>query len=133
MPPFEWKDEYLIGDRHVDDQHQMLLSLANLLHDAVIQGTDKMVVDQAFEILRFYTEQHFADEEELMAQRQCYGLETHKSQHRELTIELRQLWQSNLDGEPETVGKVLSDWVSQRLIPHFTGPDQDVLQKENGA
>ena len=127
MSRIEFIAQNRIGDRHLDDQRQMLFCVSGLLDDAVAQGADRLVFNQVYEILAVILEQHFFDEEALMAKRQCFGIDIHRSEHRDLVQELHQLWRGNLDGKPEVIGTEIASWLNERLFRHMTETDLEMF------
>ncbi len=59
---FIWLDEYLIGNETIDQQHQYLFDLANL----IVESKSTSILTKHIMSLFKYVREHFRDEEVLM-------------------------------------------------------------------
>lgn len=76
-----WNDALSVNISEIDHQHQHLIDLINILHDAMKQGRGKEVLSVTLDELARYAVEHFAAEEKLM---QKYGypeFSAHKAEH----------------------------------------------------
>ncbi|OHD60500.1 MAG: hemerythrin [Spirochaetes bacterium GWF1_49_6] len=76
-----WSDALSVNISEIDHQHQHLIDLINILHDAMKQGRGKEVLSVTLDELARYAVEHFAAEEKLM---QKYGypeFSAHKAEH----------------------------------------------------
>lgn len=128
MPRFEWLPDYETGDAEIDRQHRQLLTLANLLFDAVAEGRDDAILKQAFDALLLYTHQHFEDEERFFAAIGSTQLERHRDEHKQLADEVRDLWMEDAVGFVDGMGRSLETWVELRLVPHMMEEDPAALK-----
>jgi len=78
---FEWNDDYKVGVKVIDQQHQKLFSLLHELHQAATQGKARTVVAQVLEGVVNYTKEHFGTEESLMKQHGYPEFTAHKQMH----------------------------------------------------
>jgi hemerythrin len=79
--PIQWTDDLLIGIAKIDAQHRELYRAVASLHEAVRQQRlDEVPV--TLEFLDSYIAEHFAEEEEEMAQASYPALERHRAIHR---------------------------------------------------
>ncbi len=85
MAFFEWSDQLSVKVGKMDEQHKVLMSLINELHDAMKAGMGKEVTGKTLKRLSEYTKTHFADEEALMRQHGYSGLNEQKTEHAKLT------------------------------------------------
>ncbi len=61
--PTKWREEYAVGDREIDEQHQQLFGAINRLEVLVLSNQlDPEAVDGIVEFLDGYTRTHFAHE-----------------------------------------------------------------------
>jgi hemerythrin len=110
----QWKPEYSIGDREIDRQHRTLFDLAN----QVFSVDDVVQIKAAVLTLYRYMEQHFAQEEELMARVEYEGLAQHKVQHQQIIAEMNGLLTLCSDFR-EFHGKLrhlMVDWVLGHVV-----------------
>lgn len=122
---FAWRDSYTVGNGMIDGQHQTLLQLASLLHEAIRAGKGYHVIHNAYEGLVLYTREHFRAEERLWVRSKSLSLESHKQQHTELIRELAALRQDGPFGPVFCTPLELSEWVVNRLVRHILHDDQD--------
>ena len=85
------EDSLKLDIPEIDSQHETLVSLLNLLHESMLQGSGKAVLDDILSQLLTHTQTHFAYEEELMCRYKYPGYETHKSEHNKLMQHLLDL------------------------------------------
>jgi hemerythrin len=81
----------------IDSQHDTLIRLINLLHEAMLQGAGKPALDELLSQLLEHTQTHFAFEEELMSQHNYPGYAAHTSEHNRLLqhlVDLAELYKS---------------------------------------
>lgn len=88
MEHFEWTVDLETGNDAIDSQHRSLFALANELQRAVeADKPDPETVTDCVWRLADYVVQHFADEQELMAEAHYPELPVHTSMHEQLTGE----------------------------------------------
>lgn len=77
----EWTEEMSVGVDALDDDHKTLFKLLNhVLHThQFLKAADTL--QEALEALASYANQHFAREEDFMAEIDFPGLDAHKQQH----------------------------------------------------
>ena len=85
----EWKDEYLIGVEHIDEQHKSLFAKANELAEIVNRTPEnKQAITEAMLFLKRYALRHFADEEKYQKSIGYADLVNHQALHRALVADL---------------------------------------------
>lgn len=80
----QWSDEISVGVEELDEQHKLLVSIINDLHDAMQNRRSNDVMQEIINRLTEYTRIHFAVEESLMRILGYPNYEEHKKQHEEL-------------------------------------------------
>jgi len=120
---FEWKDEYSVGIRSIDGQHQNLFRLAGELHSAMAGGQGKAAIFKTLGRLVQYTEVHFAQEERLMRLHDYPDLAAHKAQHDALARQVRQ-FQADFEAGRVLVTIQLLQFLKNWLENHIKGSDQ---------
>jgi hemerythrin len=128
MARFEWTERYAIGNKDIDDQHKVLIELANILSSAVNAGEATSILWDAFDTLLLYVGKHFSEEETLFEDMGCTLLGAHREEHETLEGELRLLWNNERNGLIHDAGRQLEQWVEQRLVPHMIEVDQEALK-----
>lgn len=120
----EWKDEYSVGNDHIDAQHRELFRRFNALIEACRESRGREKVGELLSYLDEYVENHFADEEALMIVRGYPGLEKQRREHEEFRGELKKL-KGILAAEGASVHLTVTtnEAVLQWLIRHIRKTD----------
>lgn len=121
MNLFVWNPMFETGIALVDAQHRRLVSIINHLGTTLISSTlDLAAIEADYQELADYAQQHFADEEGLMA---AAGLSTqyiekHRSQHRAFTGQVATLWQqrSQVRESMESLHGFLASWLTFHIL-----------------
>ena len=93
------EDSLKLDIPEIDSQHERLIGLVNLLHETMLQGADRAVLDGLLSQLLEHTRAHFAYEEQLMSQYNYPGYEAHKTEHNRLMRHLEDLVERYTNGE----------------------------------
>ncbi len=118
MDIFDWKDEYSVGYREIDDQHKRLFELAGELHAAMAAGKGKAEMSKTLANLVAYTPTHFASEERLMQLNHYPDYVQHKAAHDALTKQVVEFQRDFETGRsPLTIGlmQFLKDWLREHI------------------
>lgn len=123
MAHIQWGLDCYTGLPEVDRQHERLFALINRLDDA--RATQPAMLEQAFAELRDYVRDHFAVEEQLMAEANVDAAHyvQHRAAHTEFDARLNQLWQSYCDGS-EAAADQLLEFLTGWLRHHILHTDQ---------
>lgn len=119
----EWKDEYSVGLKSIDDQHKKLLNLINQLQTAVDFSTGEEFEREALDALVDYTKTHFTYEEGLMKDNGYPDYEPHKAQHEKMIKHVEAVlsdYEKDQDTAMSNATAFLKDW----LITHINGTDK---------
>lgn len=81
MAFFNWEQRFEVCVESINSQHKQLVELINNLYDSIKTGNAKESTIPVLKELVKYTENHFADEEALMAKYGFPFLEVHKAEH----------------------------------------------------
>ena len=114
MATMEWDESFSVGNDKIDDQHKGLVDLVNLLDDADMTGI-------ALERLKSYCDEHFRDEERLLAVAGYPGLEAQKARHKEFEDWLAQTHHSYVTGGGATTLRedaqaYLKSWLTEHIL-----------------
>lgn len=88
MAYIEWNDQYNLNLEHIDLQHQKLVAQINLLDENILKGSEQDKIGEILNVLVSYTQKHFRDEEDYMAEINYPELEAHKIEHEALIKEV---------------------------------------------
>jgi len=126
MKLFEWDGSFLTGNALVDKQHEQLVNLINRFGKSLfIDGSpDSGKIDTICTELIEYTNQHFREEEHLMA---GVGLDKrhlleHHKQHEDLVSQIEPLRQLVMVGDLDA-GKYMFEFLVNWLVFHILGTD----------
>lgn len=76
-----WDNTFPTNIPQIDEQHRKLVDLLNSLHDAMMSGHGKEVLDKTFQELIKYTIFHFQFEEKLLKMDMNPGFMNHLKEH----------------------------------------------------
>lgn len=115
-----WSDNYSVHIRAIDSDHKELFDTVNQLHTAIEQQRPHEEVSFTINLLARYVKEHFAREEQIMAQYGYPKLAQHKTQHQRLKHMVKAIRRIH-DEEPERLDpakllKFLSDWLTNHII-----------------
>lgn len=125
-----WNDDYSVGLREIDEQHQTIIELINKLYTALAAKDSHASIEAIISELVQYTRTHFAVEESLMRVFGYPGYEEHKAIHDRI-IERVHLFQAGFSEGKHRTGMdllyFLKDWLTQHIneedksySPHLT-------------
>jgi hemerythrin-like metal-binding protein len=119
----DWKQEYSVGNREIDEQHKRLVGLINQLHDAMKAGGRHEDLMKIMNELVDYTRYHFSHEEKLMQKAGYRDLAAHQRVHRAMVEQVEKLKQeagTSRAGFSIKLMGFLKNW----LTDHILGSDQ---------
>jgi len=115
----QWSEEISVGVEELDEQHKLLISLINDLHDAMQTRRSHEVMQEIMLRLTEYTRIHFAVEESLMRILAYPGYEEHKLQHEELiktVIDLANKLKSGKANVSFALMHFLKSWLTKHIM-----------------
>jgi len=122
MALVEWRDEFEIGIKEVDFEHQELIDLINESYDeAKKDGSTLAVLDSLGEVF-MQISAHFALEEKEMRKLKYDQYEDHKEDHEDLLDSIRDIMDDYEERETldeEEFGERLKNW----FVNHFSTKD----------
>jgi diguanylate cyclase (GGDEF)-like protein/hemerythrin-like metal-binding protein len=118
-----WKESFDSGDPTIDMQHKELFCLANILLETVLsdQGLPEILVVMTELLQRI--EQHFRDEEAILARLGYAGLPDHAAEHARLLATGQELAQALTSGTA-VVGDVFKYLVYDVVLHHMIAADR---------
>ncbi len=122
MDLMKWTPDLSLDHSLIDEQHQKLFDIVNLLIKNI--GIDQEFIKKTLVELKTYSELHFSEEEEILAERNYPGLEDHKFEHRFFIRRITSFCKEVVDENNELSEKMLeflADWVKH----HTFEEDQD--------
>lgn len=123
MKKITWDTKYNIGNHIIDEQHQYLVHLINL----IIENKNKLSkteIKAIFNKLIHYANIHFHDEEELLAEIEYPNKTEHKLEHKDFIHRLNIIELDIILDDEQTVDDILS-FLSEWLINHILVSDKN--------
>ena len=118
-----WDSGLSVQVTEIDEQHQILVSMINQLHDAMRQGKGKAAMQSIVDELLNYTESHFATEERYFDEFGYQDADEHISEHAafvQKVSDFRDGFENGRFGLSVEVMRFLSDWLQN----HIRGTDK---------
>lgn len=123
----QWKKEYVTGNQKIDDQHQHLFDIINVLHQAMTEKHGQDVIKKTLNDLLQYTIEHFTTEEMIMLYHHYPNYKEHKERHTNLTNKLKELaikFEHSTHSINLEVLHLLNEW----LAHHIKGEDKKLMK-----
>ena len=127
MESINWKDEFSVGVKELDDQHKKLLAMINKLIIEQKTLTDPKTIADLLTEMTDYAQVHFRAEEYLMAE---YGYEqkTLQEKQHQAFIDKTISFCSASDIGPNILSTALLDYLGTWLVEHIL--QEDMKYKE---
>ncbi len=125
MKDLIWDNTLSVQVEEIDQDHQRLVELFNLLAHAVETGDAADYIDALLEELIACTVWHFRHEERLMVRHAYPGLDEHRAEHEELVASVKAL-QEQRRGEGKGIGTADIEFLEHWLTGHILGLDMDL-------
>ena len=123
MALITWTDELNLGISKIDDQHRQLVDIINEFGEASQKGKGSRVMNKILNELVGYTQEHFADEERLLADSGFPQLAQHQAQHRQLLQKIERFQYDFNQGGKRITAKV-EEFLQYWLTSHILGDDK---------
>ena len=125
MNLFEWKPDYSVGNAQIDMQHKQLFRMAGELHEAMVNGHGKEIIESLLDKLVSYTSHHFASEERLMKESGYPGYQQHHADHEKLASQVLE-YQAKVKTRACAVTVEMMRFLRDWLDHHIRGADMKV-------
>ncbi len=119
MSFFDWKDDYSVGIKKIDEQHKKLVGHLNELYDSMKAGKGKETLGAVMKGLVEYTKTHFITEESLLKLHKFPEYEAHKKKHAKMTehvLHLNQKYDSGEISNPIQITNFLKEWLAKHIL-----------------
>lgn len=119
MAFFDWKEDYGVGIKKIDEQHKQLVGFLNDLYESMKAGKGKDALNTVMSGLLEYTKEHFVTEESLMKLYDYPDYESHREKHRKMAEHVLMLKGKVDSGEltrPLQITDFLKDWLSKHIM-----------------
>ena len=119
MKDIVWGGILSVGVDEIDEDHQKLINIFNMLNHAVTEGESPDYLAAILEELINCTAWHFSHEERLMLKHGYEDIEEHKAVHRELVKSAREMQQNILQADGPIADKdieFLERWLTEHIL-----------------
>ncbi len=121
MKNITWDKSLTVDIQEIDEDHQKLVELYNILSHSVEEGCSTEYIDAVLEEMISFTVWHFRHEERLMLLYKYQDIAAHKDEHRDLIDNARDLQQKF--HEKKTLTEEDIDYLESWLTVHILGHD----------
>jgi len=118
MAIIEWTDELSVHVKQIDQEHQQLIELINLLHEAMKARSGKPAVGIAIDCLVKYAEFHFGTEETLMKTYGYLRSAAHRIEHQAFIAKTQEFAKGFASGKLMLSMEMMSflkDWLTHHI------------------
>ena len=128
MELIKWSEKYSVNNFLLDSQHKKLIAIINELHTAMKVARVNEIMQTIFDVLIWYTKEHFRTEEQIMLKFNYPGFNEHKEEHERLTEQVLKLQKNYKDGETLITMETMN-FLKSWLINHIEGTDKKYKDK----
>ena len=122
MEIINWKNEFSVGIKEMDEQHKKLLGMINRLVEEQHTLTDPKTIAELLTEMTDYAQVHFRAEEYLMAE-YGYDQKTRQEEQHEAFIAKTISFYSATDIGPNILSAALLDYLGNWLVGHILRED----------
>ncbi|MBF0166455.1 MAG: hemerythrin family protein [Alphaproteobacteria bacterium] len=120
MPSLAFTPDMATGIRAIDNDHRMLIDIANALTEEVAAGNSKEKLGAALDALIRYVEEHFRREEKMLTDCAYPQLAAHMREHQNLSrsvYEIHHLFRTHPEQVPwGQVTAFLANWLKSHIL-----------------
>jgi hemerythrin len=120
----EWKDEYSVGDPLMDAHHRTFFEMVREQGQALKMGAETTNIPGLLDFLSDYIAMHFRAEERLLGEVDYPYLDQHRSLHRGLTEQVRELEQTFRANEESLNAEALLAFSQNWFFVHILQEDK---------
>jgi hemerythrin len=121
----EWKEEYSVGVKLIDDQHKVFVGILNELYESSASDKVKESLTHIMDELVSYAGYHFATEEKYFDEFHYEGKEEHVGLHKNLAAKVYQFKKRMEGGENnQEIIWELVDFLEDWLVDHLNTADK---------
>jgi len=135
MPFMEWNEDYATGIEDIDNDHKILFTFVNDLHDRIEGNAGEAAISETLDGLVNYVNVHFVREENFMDRAGYEDLSEHAESHRRLSARVFSLKES-YDDDPKSFNtttflEFLKGWLTGHIL--YTDMDYVAVVKAAAA
>ena len=120
MKNITWDEALTVDVAEIDEDHQKLVELYNLLSHSVEEGASVAYIDAVLEEMISFTVWHFRHEERLMVLYNYPDLAAHRTEHNDLIDSARAVQQKFHEKKVLTEEDIdyLETWLTEHILGH---------------
>ncbi len=126
MSLLEWQDEYRIGIKSLDYEHQNLFKQLSELHADLVKHVEEIEIEDCLGRIHAQVSAHFALEEKIMRESKFPNYHRHKEEHDEQLDSVTDAITGYLNDPSDADGKELGDQLSDWIINHVLTSDKEL-------
>ncbi len=124
---FEWKDEFSVGIKEIDDQHKSLIQISERLYQGLYEDMDEGELNSILKELLGFAKTHFETEEKYFDMYGFNDAENHKKEHKLFEQKLKSLFGVGNDQHIEASFELI-DFLEDWLLDHMQTKDQEYVK-----
>jgi hemerythrin-like metal-binding protein len=117
--PFEWKDEYKVGVKAIDEHREKFFGIINKLKDVITSKKCKANVADIFFSLVHYAEHYLINEEIYFKEFGYNGFSQHKESHNNFISRIIQFKEDYSNGKKDVCEEMyffLENWLTNHIM-----------------
>jgi hemerythrin-like metal-binding protein len=115
----QWKKEFSVSHKAIDEQHQRFIALINAIHQAIISGKSSEALIPTVHAMASYAKEHFEYEEQQMAQCRYAEIREHIKEHQafcsQVAVYVKDL-RHHKEVNPWDVYQYLKFWFTHHIL-----------------
>lgn len=124
---FEWKKEYSVNVKEIDDQHKRFIGLLDRLYKSILNNTVQAELAVILKELLEYAHLHFDTEEKYFDKFHYENAVEHKTEHRRLLGEIEDFAKRHASREVD-ISFELIDFLEDWLVCHLAMQDHKYVK-----
>ncbi len=122
-----WRKDYSVNIKKIDNQHKKLFEYINAIHDAMKAKKTSEELGKIINKLSNYTVEHFKTEEDYFDQYDYPDAKKHKFEHQVFVDKVKK-FQSDLKRGKMLLSLEIVNFLKDWLVNHIQGTDQKYSQ-----
>jgi hemerythrin-like metal-binding protein len=121
---FDWKNQYSVGIKSLDQQHRAIMAGLNEVHEEMLNGKANDALAPRINRLFSLAQEHFSFEERLMESTQFPGLAGHRTLHQAICTKVGEFISRHDTGDRAAYGQFMYV-MRDSMIKHMKTDDQE--------
>ena len=126
---FEWKDEYSVNVKILDEQHKQLFKTVDSLYQSILEKKEKEKLSEIFEQLNKYAQYHFSTEEKYFKEFNYEEADAHIALHEKFKKNISEM-EAKINDENFNTFDLL-DFLEDWWVSHILNADKKYSKNFN--